>query len=130
MKGATDRKKPLVYLVDDDPNILRVLRVVLLRNYLVETCQISGQAVEEIRAKQPDVVVLDVRMPIHDGLWVFAQIRQFDPKVPIILNSAYQSELLPEDVLASFDPFAYLRKNGSLAEFQEVIARAAKQSGW
>ena len=125
-----DRKKPMVFLVDDDANVLRSLRVVLMRDYLVETCQSSVQAVGAIKEKNPDVIVLDLKMPERDGFWLFSEIRKSDMQVPVILNSAFQWAMLPEDVLASYKPFAYLQKSGSLAEFQATMSRAVKQRGW
>lgn len=44
-------------------------------------------AVDRVRALKPDVVVLDIEMPIMDGITALTEIRKFDPKVPVIMFS-------------------------------------------
>ena len=127
---AGGRGKPSVFVVDDDDQVLRSLRVVLSRSYKVHTCNDPVVAVEEIYKLKPDVIVLDLKMPVRDGFWVFTQVRKSDPNVPIIVSSAYQDLLPPEDAKGAFHPFAFLTKNGSLGEFLKVMKKAAEHAGW
>ena len=130
LRGRHQRARALIYLVDDDRNVLRSLRVVLARFYDVEVSEDAESAVAGIAAKKPDVVVVDVKMPGHDGLWVFREVRKFNQEVPIILNSAYQDFLAPDDLRGAFAPFATLNKTGSYVEFRDIIAEAARKVGF
>ena len=122
--------KPLVFLVDDDDNILSSLKVILIREYRVLTANNSTKAVVAIRTAHPDVVVLDIRMPEHDGFWVFSEIRKFDAHVPIIFNSAYQDVMSGSDAADIYKPFGYLPKTGNLGDFLDIMRRASKAAGY
>ena len=122
-----DKTKALVFIVDDDEHILKSLKLVLARHYNVHTCNNGVQALIQIKAMSPDVIVLDVNMPDKDGFWIYEQVRTFNKKVPIIFNSAYQDKVELQEVAGAFGPFAYLRKMGDVRGFIDTIARAVKE---
>jgi len=124
------RKLPLVILVDDDETILRSLRIALSGKYMVRTCNKPVRGVIEVRTYQPDLVLLDIRMPEHDGFWVYSEIRKFNTDVPIIFNSAYQDRVGGTDVQDVYKPFAYLPKSGRLDDILDTFARAIVHSNW
>ena len=82
---------PKVLVVDDDPTILRLLQVNLeMEGYEVQTASDGSQALDQIRAVEPDLVLLDVMMPQLDGWHVCEQVRN-DPDlahVPVVFLSA------------------------------------------
>jgi DNA-binding NtrC family response regulator len=124
-KGSAAGRR-LVYIIDDDEFVLRSLKLALMRKYDVRTHTDPVGAVFEVRAMRPHVVVLDLKMPGHDGFWVFQEIRKFDTQVPIIFNSAYQDILAPEDVVGAYGPFGYIVKGEGLNSFMDMVARAAQ----
>jgi len=117
-------QKPSIVLVDDDETILRSLRVALSSKYSVTCFSDPVQAVEALESMAPHAVVLDIIMPEHDGFWVYRAIRKFNPTVPIIFNSAYQTQLEIKDVEQILKPFAYLPKNGKLGDMLSILALA------
>src|SRR5579875_113437 len=83
--------KQLILVVDDDAPILRLVRTKLQADgYRVLTAMNGQEAVELTLAERPDLVVLDVMMPVMDGLTAMRQIREAS-KVPIILLTARTS---------------------------------------
>jgi DNA-binding response OmpR family regulator len=124
------RQKPVVYLVDDDETILRSLRIALASRYMVRTCSKPTRSVVEIKTFQPDVILLDIRMPEHDGFWVLSEIRKFNADVPIIFNSAYQDAMDKKDVGSVYRPFAYLPKSGRLDDLLDTFERAILAIQW
>ena len=92
--------KPVVLVVDDEPQILRVMRASLpARGYEVITATNGEDALTQIRKQVPDVVILDLVMPEVSGLEVCRSVREFS-SVPIIVLSAKGSE---SDKVAALD---------------------------
>lgn len=80
--------KKRVLVVDDEPGILKVLSIELrLQGYEVESTTSGAEAIEMIRSREPDLVLLDVLMPEVSGLEVLDSVREFS-RVPIILFTA------------------------------------------
>ena len=120
-------KKPLVLVVDDEPQILRVMRAGLpARGYEVRTASDGDEALEEIRKEMPDIVILDLVMPGMTGLEVCRRVREF-ARVPIIVLSAKGGE---RDKVAALDSGAddYVTKpfgmDELLARVRAVLRRA------
>ncbi len=85
-------KKTTVLTADDDPHLLRlVMRNLELEGYEVLTASDGQQALEQIQAHAPDLVLLDVMMPRMDGFTVCQQVRAFSA-VPIIMVTARGQE--------------------------------------
>ena len=76
-----------VLVVDDEPQILRALRINLrVRQYEVYTAASGAQALEEAAAHPPDLVILDLGLPDMDGVDVIGGLRGWTA-VPIIVLS-------------------------------------------
>ena len=79
-------KKALV--VEDDSNIAELLRLYLGKDgFEVSIAQDGGKAVGMFESLQPDIVLLDIMLPIMDGWQVCSEIRKTS-KVPIIMLTA------------------------------------------
>jgi CheY-like chemotaxis protein len=61
----------------------------------------GDQAVELAREARPDIILMDLRMPVMDGLEAIRKIREFDPDVPIIAFSAYTDKQTRGNALAA-----------------------------
>jgi two-component system phosphate regulon response regulator PhoB len=87
--------KPTILLVDDEEDIVELLKLNLLREgYKVLTCGTGEQALEIARSKLPSLMILDLMLPGIDGLEVCKRLRS-DPKterIPIIILSAKGEE--------------------------------------
>ncbi|PYV89993.1 MAG: DNA-binding response regulator [Acidobacteria bacterium] len=84
--------KPVILVVDDEPQILRVMRASLpIRGYEVITASSGEDALDELSKHVPDLVILDLVMPDTSGLEVCRRVREFS-SVPIIVLSAKGSE--------------------------------------
>jgi len=80
-----------VLVVDDDPNIRKMIIAALRRDgYDFSEAPNGKEALDIMRATHPDVVVLDLMMPILSG-WEVLQEREQDPElrqIPVIIVSA------------------------------------------
>jgi two-component system KDP operon response regulator KdpE len=82
-----------VLVVDDEPPILRFLRVSLQsQGYLVLTAANARTALDMVRGHTADLIVLDLGLPDMDGLDVVRQIRDDGETLPIIILSSRDNE--------------------------------------
>ncbi len=88
---AGDASAPLILVADDEPvNLALIKRRLEWEHYRVETAEDGGQAVEAARRVLPDLVILDVMMPVLDGLGACRLLKE-DPAtrdIPVIFLSA------------------------------------------
>jgi two-component system, OmpR family, KDP operon response regulator KdpE len=91
---VTPRSGPLrILVVDDEPAILRFLYASLeSQGYIVSTAVNARTALDMVRKKAADLVVLDLGLPDMDGLDVVRQIRDGGETVPIIILSSRDNE--------------------------------------
>jgi two-component system, OmpR family, KDP operon response regulator KdpE len=81
-------RKQLVLVADDDAPILRLVRTKLQADgYGVITAVNGQEAVELFERERPDIVVLDLMMPVMDGYDAMQQIRQ-SANVPVVILTA------------------------------------------
>jgi diguanylate cyclase (GGDEF)-like protein len=82
---------PLILVADDEPvNLALIRRRLEWEQYRVETAEDGGQAVEAARRTLPDLIILDVMMPVMDGLQACRLLKE-DPAtrdIPVIFLSA------------------------------------------
>ena len=77
-----------ILVVEDDRNISELIRMYLEKEgFEVRRAYDGGRAVEEFEKQQPDLVLLDIMLPVLDGWQVCARIRE-KAKTPIIMLTA------------------------------------------
>src|SRR5712664_2836162 len=75
-----------VLLIDDDPVLIpeQVRQAFPAPRYRVDVAATGAEGLELARARPPDVILLDLRLPDQSGLEVYQQIRQIDARIPVI----------------------------------------------
>ncbi|GAB3757684.1 response regulator [Microlunatus parietis] len=82
-----------ILAVDDDPAILRTLRINLrARDYDVETVGDGRSALQVINERMPDLVLLDLGLPDLDGVSVLAKLREFSAVPVVVLSARHESD--------------------------------------
>ena len=77
-----------VLIVEDDPNIRELLQIYLEKDgYAVTTASDGGQGLAKFRAIRPNLVLLDVMMPVMDG-WTVCKAIRADGNTPVIMLTA------------------------------------------
>ena len=100
-----------VMVIDDDAALVRMVRMTLVAAGMHVSTAVNGEvALDAVTDARPDVIVLDLQMPVMDGRTFFRELRQRGSTVPVLILSAYgarpaQDELGAEGSIAKpFDP--------------------------
>ena len=117
-----------ILVVDDEALLVKGIRFNLKSDgYEVITGSNGQEAVELTKSESPDLVALDVMMPVMDGLTACGKIREFSD-VPIILLTAKADDM---DKLIGFDHGAddYLTKPFNILELKARIRAMLRRTG-
>ena len=79
-----------ILIVDDDSQLRNSFEKLMAAEGHDVRGASSGEAgIAAVRDELPDVVVMDVRMPGMDGLTAYQQMREIEPRLPVIIMTAY-----------------------------------------
>jgi len=77
-----------ILIIEDDSNIRELLRLYLTQEgYKIETAQDGLEGLRAFKAREPDLILLDLMMPVMDGTQVIKEVRAVS-KVPVIMLTA------------------------------------------
>ena len=107
-------------LVVDDEEGLRLLyeEVLKAEGYEVLTARNGREAIQQLEAGKPDLIILDIVMPVMDGMEALGRIVGKDRKIPIILNTSYSD--YQQDFM-SWAADAYLTKSADFSELKNKV---------
>jgi two-component system response regulator GlrR len=118
-----------ILLVDDDPDLLRLISLRLTSaGYRVRTADSGETALATLAVLRPAVVVTDLRMPGIDGMQLFQAIHREHPALPVIILTAHGT--IPDAVSATQrGVFGFLTKPFDSQDLLQKVAAAIKLSG-
>src|SRR3984893_3476010 len=120
-------------LVADDHPVVRSGLVCLLGNrsdmQIIGEAKDGREAVEQFSALHPDIALLDLRMPVMDGIQAVAQICDKDPSARLVILTTFQSE---EDIYRALRAGAqgYLIKDAPVEELVGCIHAVCEGRSW
>ncbi|MDO9210990.1 MAG: response regulator [Deltaproteobacteria bacterium] len=119
-----------VLCVDDDLSLLRLYQDELSEEgYKVVLAKDGKEALAKFEKEKPQVVVMDIRMPVMDGIETLTAMMGKDRQVPVILNTAYPQY---RDNFMTWGAEAYVIKSSDLTELKqkirEVLNKRKKQA--
>jgi two-component system nitrogen regulation response regulator GlnG len=113
-------------IVDDEPNVLYSLRAGLESDELaVVTAKTAKLGLAAVAEERPDVVIVDVRLPDLSGLELFERIKVLDPRLPVIVATAFAETDTAIEAMKR-GAYEYLLKPVDLHQLREVVARAVE----
>jgi len=123
---ATSNENPALLLVDDDEIYCRVLGDALgKRDYVVYTAHDLASALEIARARDPEYVVVDLRIGSESGLELVKQLVALDENTRIIMLTGYASVATAVEAI-KLGAIHYLTKP---ANADEVVAALQRKAG-
>jgi len=120
--------KPLILLVDDDPDILKLVAMRLnASGYEVQAVDSGHKALAALATSRPQLVITDLKMDGMDGMALFEAIHETAPTLPVIILTAHGT--IPEAVAATKrGVFGFLPKPFDNQALLEQVAQALKLS--
>ncbi|MBA7703760.1 Regulatory protein AtoC [subsurface metagenome] len=113
-----------ILLVDDESHVLELLSVALEdEGYRILTANNGRKALDQLKKEEPQVVLLDIRMPDLDGVEVLCQIKEINKATSVIIMTAYggMDTVVKAMQLGAYD---YLTKPLDLKKVKVLIRRA------
>jgi DNA-binding NarL/FixJ family response regulator len=112
-----------ILIADDSPLMRRQIRAILERDADIEICgeaENGAEALQQVRQYCPDLVILDLRMPVMNGLVATREIKKLAPRVAVLLFTLYDSAQVElESKLAGAD--ALVPKGSASSQLPKII---------
>src|SRR3984885_14737137 len=119
-------EKKQVLIVDDEPNLRKILSAQLSRDgYDVLTAEDGEQGLAYLRDHHIDLVVTDLKMPKVDGMTLLRRALQEDPDRPVVMITAHGTVDTAVEAL-KIGAFDYLTKPFDKDEVRAIVAKALK----
>jgi DNA-binding NtrC family response regulator len=112
-------------IVDDEDNIRLLYEKELKKEgYETFTAANGEEALKQVIEVEPDMVLLDIKMPGVDGLELLNRILNINNKLPVILNTAYASF---KDNFSAWSADAYVVKSADLSELKDTVKKVLSE---
>ncbi len=122
-------EKMKLLIVDDNEEYCQNLRDILeLRDYEVTIALDGFQGLELVKRGRFDLVLMDVKMPVMDGVETFKKMKHITEGVPVIMITAYAVEDLISEALRE-GAYGFLRKPVDFDQLFELVSRATGTGG-
>ena len=114
-----------ILLIEDNPNQRKLYQMELQEEgYLVAVACNGREGVEMVAKEQPDLEVLDLGMPVMDGIEALGRIMDLNPKQRVILYSAYETY---KDNFLTWAADAYLVKSSDVDALKQEVSRVLRK---
>lgn len=116
------------YLIDDSPSVLNILKIIIHDRALGQVCGSAESAVdalEDLPALRPDIVVVDLLMPEMDGITFVRRARELLPEAAYIMLSQVTAKDMVAEAYSSGIEF-FLHKPINTIEVESVIRRVCQ----
>ncbi len=119
--------KPRILLIDDEDRFRQALAQQLkVRDYIVLDTSNGEDAIKIVRHENPEVVILDQKMPGMDGIQTLREIKKLRPEIQVIMHTGHGS-VESARLTGKHDVFCYLEKPCALDDLIKVIGDAAAE---
>ena len=119
-------QKASILIVDDNISLCKTMSFVLGRKgYAVATAKNGPEAIVRVEASLFDMIFMDIKMPLMDGVETYRRIKQIRPEAVVMMMTAYAVEELVQQALEE-GAYGILYKPLDIAKVVAVIEEAGK----
>jgi signal transduction histidine kinase len=118
---------PQVLVIDDEIGPRESLRMLLKPNYQVHTADCVEAGLKLLKEKQPDTIVMDIRMPGMTGIEGLRKIREIDPHLSVIMLTGFGALETAKEALRH-GANDYISKPFDTGEMRDVIGRNVERT--
>jgi len=95
------KEKASILIVDDNISQCKTMSFILKRKgYNVTTASNGPEAITKVKKSSFDIIFMDIKMPLMDGVETYKRIKKINPEVKVIMMTAYAVEDLVQEALA------------------------------
>jgi CheY-like chemotaxis protein len=127
-KSMHDNSMAYILVVEDNPDLLTMLRDVLSTEHQVTTARRGEEGIGAARARVPDLVIMDLKLPGMSGIEAGQWIKRELGDVPVLALTALAQEGDAEAVLRSGCCDEYMSKPASLDDIRRKVASLLEES--
>lgn len=114
-------------IVDDEPDVVdSVSELFTLRNYNVITATSGTKALEMVKKENPNIIILDIRMPDISGIDVLKEVKKSHPKIRVIMLTGVEDEST-KNMAIGLGASGYLTKPYSYSELLEMSRKLIQE---
>ena len=84
-----DVRKPLILIAEDVESNYKLLEIILKKEYDLLWAKNGREAVDFAMEHKPDAILMDIKMPVMDGIEALKEIRRHTAELPVIMQTAY-----------------------------------------
>ena len=110
-----------ILIVEDNPDLLEILKDLLTIEHEVVTARRGEEAVDQARATTPDVIIMDLQLPSMSGIEAGVWIKREVGDIPILALTALAQNGDSDMVLRSGCCDAYMAKPASLSDIRRKV---------
>jgi len=117
-------QKKVILIVDDDVDLLEnTVFLIKSAGYDVVMAQNGAEAVQKYKETSPNLVLMDVRMPVLDGYDAFFKIKQFDSDAKVVLITAYAHDEKKHLKAKSLNLIDTISKPYTIEKLEDIISK-------
>src|SRR6202047_3712421 len=120
-------QNPQVLVIDDEMGPRESLRMLLKPDYNVHTADCVDAGIKLLQEKQPDTVVMDIRMPGATGIEGLRKIREIDPHLSVIMLTGFGALETAQEALR-LGASDYINKPFDAGEMRKVVGRNVERT--
>ena len=123
-----DASKVNVLIVDDEPNIRFLLKMVAERSGMnvVGMAATGAAAITYYRRYKPDLLIMDIDMPMKSGLEALGELKTIDPDASIIMMSSYiDEEIVTRSI--KLGAIHFILKTTPIEQIQDILNKTASE---
>src|SRR5436309_115562 len=125
MTAATEL--PQILVIDDEMGPRESLRMLLKPDYQVHTADCVEAGMKLLKEKQPDTIVMDIRMPGATGIDGLRKIREIDPHLSVIMLTGFGALETAKEALR-LGANDYISKPFDAGEMRDIIGRNVERT--